>query len=85
MFLTGIRRSCRVSNADTRHLVFQHDNHFAEPRDFCLSPFNHKFRHIASGNVNKCVYANTNGMKAFEIAITMAHVEEDLTKADNTP
>ena len=42
MFGSGIKRPCGVSEADTRHMLLQYDNRFAEARDFCLLPFNQK-------------------------------------------
>ena len=34
MFGSGIKRPCGVSEADTRHMLLQYDNRFAEARDF---------------------------------------------------
>ena len=44
MFGTAIKQPCGVSGADTRHMLLQYDNRFAEARDFCLLLFNQKFR-----------------------------------------
>ena len=85
MFGSGIKRPCGVSEADTRHMLLQYDNRFAEARDFCLLLFNQKFRHTALRSVRDAIYANPNGMKAFETAINTPNLEEDLKKAEANP
>ena len=85
MFGSGIKRPCGVSEADTRHMLLQYDNRFAEARDFCLLLFNQKFRHTALRSVRDAIYANPNRMKAFETAINTPNLEEDLKKAEANP
>ena len=85
MFGSGIKRPCGVSEADTRHMLLQYDNRFAEARDFCLLLFNQKFRHTALRSVTDAIYANPNRMKAFETAINTPNLEEDLKKAEANP
>ena len=60
MFGSGIKRPCGVSEADTRHMLLQYDNHFAEAREFYLLLFNQKFRHTALRNIRDAIYANPN-------------------------
>ena len=85
MFGSGIKRPCGVSEADTRHVWLQCDNRFAEARDFCLLLFNQKFRHTTLRSFRDAIYANPNRMKAFETAINMPNLEEDLKKAEANP
>ena len=82
MFGSGIKRPCGVSEADTRHMLLQYDNRFAEARDFCLLLFNQKFRHTALRSVRDTIYANANRMKAFETATNTPNLEEDLKKSE---
>ena len=85
MFGSGIKRPCGVSEANTRHMLLQYDNRFAEARDFCLLLFHQRFRHTALRSVGDAIYANLNRMKAFETAINTPNLEEDLKKADANP
>ena len=85
MFGRGIKRPCGVLEADTRHMLLQYDNRFAEARDFCLLLFNQKFRHTALRSISDAIYANPNRMKAFETAINTPNLEEDLKKAEANP
>ena len=85
MFGSGIKRPCGVSEADTRHMLLQYDNRFAEARDFGLLLFNQKLRHTALRSVRDAIYANPNRMKAFETAINTPNLEEDLKKAEANP
>ena len=85
MFGSGIKRPCGVLEADTRHMLLQYDNRFAEARDFCLLLFNQKFRRTALRSVRNAIYANPNQMKAFETAIDMPNLEEDLKTAEANP
>ena len=80
MFGSGIKRPCGVLEADTRHMLLQYDNRFAEARDFCLLLFNQKFRHIALRSVRDSTYANPKRMKAFETPMNTPNLEEDLKK-----
>ena len=70
MFGSGIKRPCGVSEADTRHMLLQYDNCFAEARDFCLLLFTQKFNPTALRSVRDAIYANPNRMKAFETPST---------------
>ena len=85
MFGSGMKRPCGTSEADTRHMLLQYDNRFAEACDFCLLLFNQKLRHTALQSVGDAVYANPNRMKAFETAINTPNLEEDLKKAEANP
>ena len=85
MFGSGIKRPCGVLEADTRHMLLQHDNRFAEACDFCLLLFNQKFRHTALRSVRDAIYADPNGIKAFETAINTPNLEEDLKKVEANP
>ena len=85
MFGSGIKRPCGVWEADTRHMLLQYDNRFAEARDFCLLLFNQKFRHTTLRSVRDSIYANPKRMKAFATAINTPNLEEDLKKAEANP
>ena len=85
MFGSGIQRPCGVSEADTRHMLLQYDNRFAEARDFCLLLFNQTFRHTALRSLKDAIYANLKLLKAFEMAINTPNLEEDLKKAEANP
>ena len=80
MFGTGIKRQCGVSEADTGHLLLQHDNRSAEARDFCLLLFNQKFRHTTLRSVSEFIYANPNQMKAFEAAMSCPNLRRSCRK-----
>ena len=88
-FGSGIKRPCGVSEADTRHMLLQYDNRFAEARDFCLLLFNQtqsqKLRQTALRSVRDAIYANPNRMKAFETAINTPNLEENLKNAEANP
>ena len=47
MFGSGIQRPCGVSEADTKHMLLQNCNRFAEACDFCLLLFNQRFCNTA--------------------------------------
>ena len=85
MFGSGIKRPCGVSEADTRHMLLQYDNRFAEARDFCLLLFNQRFCHTALRSVRDAISAIPNRMKAFETAINTPNLEEDSRKGEANP